>query len=235
MALCAQHWQNLRKGENMENKHFILFKRTHVLEEQITQFLMNIIQAGYLVKQGLESYFEKGVDRHFKVLQAQVSTLEAENDALRRQMELDLYHHMLLPDMRSDLIDLLEACDKIINKYETDMILWALERPNIPKKLHLPILQMMTVSLDCVGSFIGAVKTFFLGKSVNDEIQLTYAMEHRVDVQAIDLKALVFNDKKLNLARQLQLKEFIYSLEKISDMAEDAADKLKVMKAKHTL
>ena len=219
----------------MENKHFVLFKRTRKLEEQITLFLMNIIQAGYLVKQGLEGYLEKGVDRHFKVLQAQVSTLEAENDALRRQMELDLYHHMLLPDMRSDLIDLLEACDKIINKYETDMILWSLERPDIPKKLHLPLLYMMTTSLDCVGSFIGAVKTFFAGKNVDDEIQLTYALEHQVDVQAMDLKALTFKDKRLNLARQLQLKEFIYSLEKISDMAEDAADKLKVMKAKHTL
>ena len=219
----------------MENKHFILFKRTQRLEEQITLFLMNIFQAGYLVKQGLEGYLKKGLDKHFKDLKNQVSGLEAENDALRRQMELDLYHHMLLPDMRSDLIDLLEACDKIINKYETDMILWSLERPDIPKKLHLPLLQMMTTSLDCVGSFIGGVKTFFAGQNVDDEIQITYALEHQVDTQAIDLKALTFKDKRLNLARQLQLKEFIYSLEKISDMAEDAADKLKVMVAKHTL
>ena len=219
----------------MENKHFVLFKRTRKLEEQITLFLMNIIQAGYLLKQGLETYLEKGVDKHFKDLKNQVSSLEAENDALRRQMELDLYHHLLLPDMRSDLIDLLEACDKIINKYETDMILWSLERPEVPKKLHLPILQMMTTSLDCVGSFIGGVKTFFSGQNVDDEIQITYALEHQVDVQAMDLKALTFNDKRLNLARQLQLKEFIYSLEKISDMTEDAADKLKVMMAKHTL
>ena len=219
----------------MENKHFILFKRTRKLEEQITLFLMNIIQAGYLVKQGLENYLKKGVDKHFKDLKNQVSALEAENDALRRQMELDLYNHMLLPDMRSDLIDLLEACDKIINKYETDMILWSLERPDIPKKLHLPLLQMMTTSLDCVGAFIGGVKAFFSGINVDDEIQITYALEHQVDVQAIDLKALTFKDKRLNLARQLQLKEFIYSLEKISDMTEDAADKLKVMKAKHTL
>ena len=219
----------------MENKHFILFKKTRILEEQITLFLMNIIHAGYLVKQGLESYFEKGIDKHFQGLQNQVSSLEKDNDSLRRQMELDLYHHMLLPDMRSDLIDLLEACDKIINKYETDMILWSLEKPDIPKKLHLPLLYMMTTSLDCVGSFIGAVKTFFSGKNVDDEIQMTYALEHQVDVQAMDLKALTFKDKRLNLARQLQLKEFIYSLEKISDMTEDAADKLKVMKAKHTL
>ena len=219
----------------MENKHFILFKRTRRLEEQITLFLMNIIEAGYLVKQGLENYLGKGAGKHFKLLQDKVSELEAENDALRRQMELDLYHHMLLPDMRSDLIDLLEACDKIINKYETDMILWSLERPDIPKKLHLPLLQMVSTSLDCVGSFIGGVKTFFSGANVDDEIQITYALEHQVDVQAMDLKALAFKDKRLNLARQLQLKEFIYSLEKISDMTEDAADKLKVMVAKHTL
>lgn len=219
----------------MENQHFILFKKTRALEEQITLFLMNIIQAGYLLKQGLEGYLEKGVDKRFKELKNQVSSLEAENDTLRRQMELDLYHHMLLPDMRSDLIDLLESCDKIINKYETDMILWALEKPDIPKKLNLPLLQMMTTSLDCVGSFIGGVKTFFSGKNVDDEIQITYALEHQVDLQAVDLKTLVFKDKHLNLARQLQLKEFIYSLEKISDMTEDAADKLKVMVAKHTL
>ena len=219
----------------MENNHFILFKRTRKLEEQISLFLMNIIQAGYLVKQGLESYLEKGVDKHFKVLQAEVSSLEAENDSLRRQMELDLYHHMLLPDMRSDLIDLLEACDKIINKYETDMILWSLEKPDIPKKLHIPLLQMMMSSLDCVGAFIGGVRSFFLGKNVDDEIQITYALEHQVDLQAMDLKALIFKDKRLNLAHQLQLKEFIYSLEKISDMTEDAADKLKVMVAKHAL
>ena len=219
----------------MSNKNFVLFKKTHQMEEQINLFLMNIIQAGYLVKQGLERYLNKGADKHFTALKKQVSSLEAENDSLRRQMELDLYHHMLLPDMRSDLIDLLEACDKIINKYETDMILWSVEKPEIPKKLHLPLLQMMTTSLDCVGAFIGGVKSFFSGQDVDDEIQITYALEHQVDVQAIDLKALVFNDKRLNLSRQLQLKEFVYSLEKISDMTEDAADKLKVMGTKHTL
>ena len=219
----------------MENKHFILFKRTRRLEEQITLFLMNIIEAGYLVKQGLESYLTKGANKHFKTLKENVSRLEAENDALRRQMELDLYHHMLLPDMRSDLIDLLEACDKIINKYETDMILWSLEQPEIPQKLHTLLIQMMATSLECVGTFIGGVKTFFSGANVDDEIQITYALEHQVDLQAMDLKALTFKDQRLNLAHQLQLKEFIYSLEKISDMTEDAADKLKVMGTKHAL
>jgi uncharacterized protein Yka (UPF0111/DUF47 family) len=70
---------------------------------------------------------------------------------------------------------------------------------------------------------------------VDNEIQNVYNLEHQVDLMAFHLKEAVFADKRLSLARQLQLKDFIYSLEKISDMAEDAADKLKVMVAKHTL
>lgn len=214
---------------------FILFRRTRTVEEQLNTFLMNITQAGYLLQQALENYIQKGADKKFLALKDQVSALEAQNDTLRRQVELNLYHHMLLPDMRSDLIDLLEGCDKIINKYESDLILWSVENPKLPKMLSKQLLQMTQTNLNCVGGLIAGVKSFFQGFPVDREIQLAYQLEHQVDLLAIDLKAKVFADKKLPLAHQLQLKDFIYSLEKISDMAEDVADKLKVIVAKHSL
>ena len=212
-----------------------LFHKTKQTEEHITIFLMNIIQAGYLFLRALESYMEKGVNKNFTALKNQISTLEAENDSLRRQTELNLYHHMLLPGMRSDIIDLLEGCDKIINKYESDIILWAAERPDLPKNLHPLLREIVHTDLSCAGSLIGAVKAFFSGFNVDSEIQNVYELEHQVDLMAIHLKEAVFQSKKLSLARQLQLKSFIYSLEKISDMAEDVADKLKVMAAKYSL
>lgn len=214
---------------------FILFRKTRTVEEQLNTFLMNITQAGYLFLQALEGYTRKGVDKKFLSLKEKVSSLEAENDTLRRQVELNLYHHMLLPDMRSDLIELLEGCDKIINKYESDLILWSVEKPKIFKKLSLDLIQMTQTDLDCVGGLISGVKSFFSGQFVGNEIQHVYQLEHQVDLQAIALKAKVFSDKKLPLANQLQLKDFIYSLEKISDMAEDVADQLKVIVAKHSL
>ena len=212
-----------------------LFRKTKQTEEHITVFLMNIMQAGYLFLQALETYMEKGTSKKFMALKSQISALEAENDTLRRQTELNLYHHMLLPGMRSEIIDLLEGCDKVINKYESDVILWAAEKPELPKNLHALLIEMTHTDLSCVGSLVGAVKSFFAGYTVDAEIQNVYALEHQVDLMAIHLKEAVFQNKRLSLARQLQLKNFIYSLEKISDMAEDAADKLKVMKAKHTL
>ena len=138
-------------------------------------------------------------------------------------------------DSEHDLIDLLEGCDKIINKYESDLILWSVEKPKLPNKLSEQLIQMTKTNLNCVGGLIGAVKSFFQGHTIDMEIQHVYQLEHQVDLQAIELKAKVFSDKKLPLAHQLQLKDFIYSLEKISDMAEDVADKLKVIVAKHSL
>jgi len=53
-----------------------------------------------------------------------------------------------------------------------------------------------------------------------------------VDELAFSAKEQIFK-KKLSLAQQLQLKEFVTTLEKISDLAEDAADKLKIISVKH--
>ena len=218
----------------MANK-YLLFKKTRMVEDQLNVFLMNILQSGFLLMQALERYLMHGVDKKFMALKERISALEAENDSLRRQVELSLYHHMLLPGMRSDLIELLEGCDKIINKYESEVILWSIEKPRLPKKLFSYLIRMMQTDLNCVGKLVSATKAFFSGESVDIPIQHVYELEHQVDLQAIALKAKIFSDKKMALAHQLQLKEFVYNLEKISDMAEDDADKLKVIVAKHSL
>ena len=62
MILCGPHWLNLAK----ENKMAIsLFHKTKQTEEHITTFLMNIMQAGYLFLQALESYMAKGCEKKF--------------------------------------------------------------------------------------------------------------------------------------------------------------------------
>ena len=103
-----------------KNKSFFksnLFRKTKELENKITSFLLNIIQAGVLYNQAMNIYIQEGCVQKFLSLRKQVSKLESENDAYRREIENDLYAHMLLPDMRSDILKLLEGCDKIINKY----------------------------------------------------------------------------------------------------------------------
>ena len=82
---------------------------------------------------------------------------------------------------------------------------------------------------------MSGVQAFLNGQvDIEEEIQECYFLEHKVDEIAVSLKRKVF-EKKLVLARQLQLKEFVTLLEQISDLAEDAADKLKIISVKHAL
>ncbi len=214
---------------------FLLFKKTRDLETKTADFLTNINQAGFIFGQAVQHYLEQGVDDDFNDKKNQISTLEATNDTLRRDVENQLYTHMILPDMRSDILKLLEGCDRIINKYESDTILLGVEKPVVPKKMIKQVLELVQLNLNCVSALIEAVRYFFAGSRPSDQIQFVLFLEHQIDDLALELKRIVFEDKKLSLSRQLQLKVFIYSIEKISDMAEDVADLVTVMAAKHAV
>lgn len=211
-----------------------IFKKTHELEKMITAFLLNIIQSGIFYGQAMKIYLEEGVSSSFLELVHKVSTLEAENDAYRRKIENNLYQYMILPDMRSDILKLLEMCDKVINKYESNLLVVSVEKPKVFTSLKEGLIKMIHWDLECVGSLVSGVRTFFSGKSIKEFTLQTYTTEHFVDEEALKLKEMVFNEK-IELARQIQLKEFVYHIEKISDIAEDAADILNIMAVKHAL
>lgn len=211
-----------------------IFRRTYDLEKKITSFLLNIIQAGILYGQAMNSYTLSGVEGDFKSLLQKVSDLEAQNDAFRREIESNLYEYMILPDMRSDILRLLEMCDKVINKYESNLLVVSVEKPELLTGMRDSLLKMIQADLECAGSLISGVRMFFAGDDIKDFTQRTYEMEHLVDSQSLRLKALVFQSD-IELARKIQLKEFIYNIEKISDIAEDTADILNIMAVKHSL
>ncbi len=211
-----------------------IFKKTHELEQMIVTFLLNIIQAGIFYDQAMQTYLNEGATGSFSDLVKKVSALEAENDAYRRKIENNLYQYMILPDMRSDILKLLEMCDKVINKYESNLLVVSVEKPKVFSSLKEDLIKIIHWDLECVGSLVSGVRHFFLGKDIKEFTLQTYQFEHKVDECALKLKEMVFNEK-IELARQIQLKEFIYHIEKISDIAEDAADILNIMAVKHAV
>lgn len=215
--------------------HIVLFKRTQLLKDNFKTFLMNIILAAVVFCQATEVYLQKKSNRQFTQLKNQIQGLESENDHLRREIEAALYRQMILPGMRSDILDLMEACDRVINQYEKVVLMWAIEKAKVPQDCFQETLKIVQLTRDCVGALMSGVQAFLEGQvSVEKEIQECYFLEHEVDQLALLLKERIFK-KKISLAQQMQLKGFVTSLEKISDLAEDAADKLKIISVKHAL
>ena len=236
MILCGPVWLGLpeKRGDKMK-KQVSLFKRAKVLDTKFKTFLMNITTAGVVFGEATEVFLKKQADRSFLKLKDKIQSLESENDMLRRDIEAALYRQMILPGMRSDLLDLMEGCDHVINQYEHVVLMWMVEQTKVPVDLFDEIMTLVATTQNCVGALMTGSKAFFDGQmSVENEVQECYYLEHAIDLQALQLKDKIFH-KKIPLARQLQLKEFVTTLEKISDLAEDAADKLKIISVKHAL
>lgn len=219
----------------MADSGFVLFKRTRDVELKISEFLSNILHVGFLYAAGIEKYFDKGAVPEFDDIRDQVSTYEAKNDELRRTVEIDLYAQMILPDVRSDILRLLEGCDRVINTYEENLVNMSIEQPKVPSEYQEAILDMIKPTLTCVGTLIEAVRCFFSGKPVEELAKQVSFFEHEIDKMTFKLKHAVFSNKKLPLARQMQLRDFIDGIERLSDRAEDVADRLSVVSVKHAL
>lgn len=216
-------------------KHIVLFKRAKILDTKFKTFLMNIMLASVVFCEATEIFLHKKSPRQFEQLKNKIQALEAENDTLRREIETALYKQMLLPGMRSDLLDLMEACDRVINQYERVILIWSIEKIKVPSDCFMNTIKMAQLTRDCVGALLDGTKAFLDGQmDVEKEVQECYFLEHLVDQVVLALKGQIFK-KKISLAYQIQLNEFVISLEKISDLAEDAADKLKIISVKHAL
>jgi len=216
-------------------KKMSFFKRAQVLDVKFKTFLMNITEAAVIFCQATEVFLKKQANPDFMKLKKKIQSLESENDQLRREIEYALYRQMILPGMRSDILDLMEACDHVINQYEHVVLMWSVEKVKVPSDLFNDIATLAKKTQACVSILMTGVKEFFDGyANVEEEVQGCYFLEHTVDEIALDVKENIFK-KKMPLARQLQLREFIATLEKISDLAEDAADKLKIISVKHAL
>ena len=213
------------------NETFAFFKKTRELDAKIAEFLVNLSQSGELFFQGIEAFFAGS--KTFKSLVAQVTMLERRNDQLRRDVEEQLYVHTLLPDSRADILTLLEGLDKLLNHYESTLQAFDVEQPKVPAGVRKLWLELTKTCVQSVESLVETSRSFFaMDGQVNAFIGDVLNFEKKADQQGAELQRKIFKLPRLTLAHQRQLKDFEQMVERLSDMAEDMADKLTILSVK---
>ena len=212
-----------------------LFRRTKILEEQIGEFFVNLIQAGDLFVRAVSVYMVEGASATFDEVVSAVSLLESKNDLLRREMEQTVYGKLVLPDMQSDILKLLESMDDILNQYEEELLDISVEKPFIYKSLKEDIVSIVEFNVDCVQALIDANRCFFITADFSEKVKTVRHLEHQVDLMALRLKKKLFASKQIPLDKKLQLRFMIEGIEKISDLSEDVSDSLTIMAVKHRI
>ena len=212
-----------------------LFDRTKELEGQIDEFLDIVTQSGLIFSSAIDSYLDKGSSKEFEEFLAKMERTEARGDNLRRDIETKLYIQTLIPDLRGDVLSLLEHVDNIVNIYEANLFRFSIQRPDIPAQFHKGFLKLTDTVIICVESLVLASRSFFRDiNAVRDHVRKVLFYESEADRISTKLQRKIFVSE-LDLTRKRHLQYFVENIDELANSAEDVADELSIYAIKRKL
>lgn len=212
-----------------------LFSRTSIIEAQIDEFLDKITECGLVFQQAMRTYFESGYTEEFDTFLEQGSALESRGDSLRRGIEAELYTRTLIPDLRGDVLRLLEDMDYLMNIYEADLYRFSIQRPEIPAEYRKDFLEITETAIACVESVVLAARAFFRDiHAVRDHVSKVMFYEKHADRISTRVQRAIFGSD-LPLEKKRHLSYFVDRIDELANEAEDIADSLAIYAIKRQI
>ncbi len=211
-----------------------LFKSSRVLEAQIDEFLDTVAEGGLVFLAGVKAYLE-GKSSDFEAAIVKIDKLESKADKLSKDVESHLYRQSLIPEHRGDVLGLLENSDNIIDTMKMSLCQFSVEQPVIPASLNDEYLKLAEASAAAAEAVVICARAFFRDvESVKDNLYKVHHFEKEADTISDSLKRKIFASD-LDLAHKIHLRYFALNVEKVSDEAEQVADRLAIYTIKRNI
>ncbi|MDR1694976.1 MAG: DUF47 family protein [Lactobacillaceae bacterium] len=203
-----------------------IFSKNKSLEKKIDLFHDKLIDVTMIFKKAIKIFLTEKRSEDYKKLSKQIKQIEHDADILRREIENDLYTKNLIPDLRGDVLQLVENLDRVVNRFDEVTYKFYIEQPDIPSEYHIRLSELCSQVSECVENMVIASRSFFRNTSaVRDYAQKVYFIENETDISSGKLKEALF-DSPLALANKLQINALVSAVADIADIAEDCIDEL---------
>jgi len=211
-----------------------LFQSSRVVENQIDEFFDKVGEGALVFDEGVRAYMQDRREEFDHAI-GRIDRLESEADKLRRDIEAYLYGHSLIPEHRGDVLGLLENTDNIIDTAKASLYQFSVEHPDIPEQYRPMYVELAESCCKCVEALLVGARAFFRDVgAVKDSLYKVHHYERQADELSDRLKRDVF-DTDLELARKIHLRYFALNVERVSDRAEEVADRLAIYAIKRSL
>ncbi len=212
------------------------FKHAKKSIDLIEEFLSLIDQGSVIFKEGVKNYLLSNRN-NFEDNLVTLANLSSEADIKKREIENILYTQSLMPQLRSDILSLLEELNNIIELAKSNLFEFDVEIPFIPSELNQDLIKLTELSVLSIDSLIPAARIYFRNpESVKEQLHRVYLYEKEADKLALSIKRRVFQDMPtLKLSEKFHLRYFTLHIEILSDKAQDAADLLSIMAIKRSI
>jgi predicted phosphate transport protein (TIGR00153 family) len=205
-------------GKKEEKVKDLVFKHLDKIQEGLDVF-----------QEILELYLNDQYDEMREKVQ-KVSLFENQADILRRKTISVMYEGAFLPNLRGELLALIESVDKVMNKVQSVAESLDFQRPKIPEEFKEEILKQNQYVKETYKYLRSSIESLFLNiEKTNEDILKVEESEHKEDILEKDMIKKLFSMDNLDLAQKLELRDLFSQIGDIADRAEDASDKVAII------
>ncbi len=214
---------------------FDFFTRRQGIETRIDEFLNRVSEAGLIFKGAIVDYL-KGDLQTFENKRDRLHETERQGDVLRRELEHMLYTKTLIPESRGDVLELIENMDRLLDHYKSAMWRIDIEQPQICDEFHEDFKELVACGVEAVESTVCACRAYFRNiDTASTHMDKVIYWEKKSDVVSTRLQRAIFRHEELRLSHKRHIRDFVRSMEKIADEAEDVIDRLSIYIIKRAL
>lgn len=211
----------------------LLFRKQKDIEQKLEEYLDHWQQCIDYLQRGMETYLAEGPGEQIDYFYTRVDRSESRGDELRRIVETELYEKALLPEARGDILRILDALDKVINRAESVIRTVVIERLELEPWMRPSVTRLVEFVVEACNVLHEAARHLLRGEDVPVPA-LTHRVEEaesRADHLEEDILGRIFASD-VDLARKLQLKDFVRRIGTIADLAESASDRMHIVSIK---
>ncbi len=219
----------------MFNVKISLFARTKDLEHTIDKLHDKIIEMTVEFREAVDIYLSEKRSDNYRKTSKKIKIIEHDSDTLRRDIESRLYEQNLIPDLRGNILQLVENLDRVVNLFDEVAHKFYIEQPDVPEIYHDQFKVLVRQVSECAENMAIASRAFFRDLvTLRDYSQKVYLLEKQSDKTSAKLRKAIF-DSDLELARKNQLNVFVHEVADIADLAEDCIDALLIFAIKREI
>lgn len=206
-----------------------MFKKQKMMMEHLDSYLQMAEETLQKFTEAIEYTLENGVDEHYSVLAAEISEKEQNCDEIRRQIELEMFTHSLLPETSNDILVILEMADGIPNHCQNVADMICDQKTEFIEPIRNDIWELLEICLKAFKATVEAIKDC-LGKmlkvkdmvyQIDDYRNMSYSLKRKI-------VRTIYSDKSLSNhpGGQLLQRDAVTHVEEICSLSKKLSERI---------
>ena len=208
------------------------WKKQSQIEEMVEAYLAESEKCLRAFGEAFDEYFASGNSEAFAGKVEEVRQFEWAADQKRRQVEAEMFSKALIPELRGDILSLLEALDEVPNECEEVTREVRLQGLRVPQEYCQHVRDLVRVNIEANERLHDVVARLFASPAeVAPAADKVIEKEKAADAIEQELIRAIFQSSQ-DLAEKILLKQVVSGIADISDRAEDASDLIRIIAVK---